>query len=302
MSLRKIAVLLAAGGLAVGLIGGGVGAQFADQVTATQNFNVGTFSCIITDGGGGTVSADQKSVEFTSPSIMSSAAGTAPFHFTVQNSGQINAQLTVSEAPALSSPWSYMPITPGASFPLAASVSQVIGVGVQWTPLSQSDTGTHGTVTYTVNCGEVPPVVPGGPLGFFGLNSTNADNLANTTPGRVGGGIGPNVTAVDNGGGSITLTFSPGSQTGYQSCFEYAINGNAPEQRLVASVGPPIVYRTNYLATLTDGMWPFKCVGDGAPATDSVTVNVGVGGHVQVRMSFGAEGDYRFDWTQFNAV
>ena len=156
MSLRKIAVLLAAGGLMVGLVGSGVAAQFADQVTATQHFNVGTFSCIITDGGGGTVSADQKSVDFTSPLITSSAAGTAPFHFTVQNSGQINAQLTVSEAPALSSPWSYMPITPGASFPLAAGVSQVIGVGVQWTTLSQSDTGTHGTVTYTVNCNEVP--------------------------------------------------------------------------------------------------------------------------------------------------
>jgi predicted ribosomally synthesized peptide with SipW-like signal peptide len=67
MSLRKIAVLLAAGGLAVGLIGGGVGAQFTDQVQAIQNINVGTFSCIISDGGGGTISADQKSVVYNPP-------------------------------------------------------------------------------------------------------------------------------------------------------------------------------------------------------------------------------------------
>ena len=49
MTLRKIAGLLAAFGLTLGLIGGGVGAVFQDQVTATQNINVGTFECKITD-------------------------------------------------------------------------------------------------------------------------------------------------------------------------------------------------------------------------------------------------------------
>ena len=52
MSLRKIAALLAAAGLAVGLIGGGVGAQFTGQVSAQENLNVGTFGCLITDASG----------------------------------------------------------------------------------------------------------------------------------------------------------------------------------------------------------------------------------------------------------
>ena len=307
MSLRKFAGLLAALGIAGGLIGGGVGAAFTDSVTAQQNIDVGTFACKIVDAtplaASNGIATDGKSLTFTSPTIMSSAAGSAPFSFTVKNTGSIPQSLTASASWAGTLPGEFTSILPVPTAPvaLASGATHVYDAGIQWSPLGVNDLGKSGSITYTVSCGEVPPVVPGGPLGFFDLNSTNADNLADTTPGRVGDGIGPNVTAVDNGGGSITLTFSPGSQTGYQSCFEYAINGNAPEQRLVASVGPPIVYRTNYLATLTDGMWPFKCVGDGAPATDSVTVNVGVGGHVQVRMSFGAEADYRFDWTQFNA-
>ena len=47
MSLRKVAALLAAFGLMVGLIANGVGANFTDQVQAIQNINVGTFSCVI---------------------------------------------------------------------------------------------------------------------------------------------------------------------------------------------------------------------------------------------------------------
>ncbi len=49
MSLRKIAGLLVASGVTIGLIGGGVGAVFHDQVTARENIDVGTFACKIVD-------------------------------------------------------------------------------------------------------------------------------------------------------------------------------------------------------------------------------------------------------------
>ena len=92
MSLRKIAGLLAAVGLAVGLIGSGVGAVFVDQVTATQNIDVGTFGCKIvsaTTARRRRIAGDGKSVTYTSPTITSSAPGNAPFSFTVKNTGSI---------------------------------------------------------------------------------------------------------------------------------------------------------------------------------------------------------------------
>jgi hypothetical protein len=160
MSLRKIAGLLAAGGLTVGLIGGGVGAVFQDQVTATENINVAPFSCQIVAATPGAASdgiaADGKSLTFTAPTIMSSAPGSAPFTFTVKNTGGINAVLTITESPSLSAPWSYIALTPSASFPLAAGASQSIAAGVQWAELSQSNAGTSGSATWTVNCGEAP--------------------------------------------------------------------------------------------------------------------------------------------------
>ena len=151
MSLRKIAVLLAAGGITVGLIGGGVGAQFTDQVTANQNISVGSFKCIITDGGGGTVAADQKSVAFTS-TILSSAPDTAPVHFTVENAGTINALLTVTASPALSAPFSYLPLAPAPLTFVAAGASQLVSGGVQWTELTNANLNTSANLTYTVAC------------------------------------------------------------------------------------------------------------------------------------------------------
>jgi len=154
MSIRRIAVLLAAAGLAVGLVGGGVGAQFTDQVLANQNISVGTFSCHIVAPSDGTIAADGKSVTFTSPTIQSSLPGSAPFSFTVQNTGTIPDALVVSASPALSSPWSYIPVAPAGAVPLAGGDSQTFKTGVQWTELSNADLGKSATVTFTVNCGE----------------------------------------------------------------------------------------------------------------------------------------------------
>ena len=158
MSLRKIAGLLAAGGLTVGLIGGGVGAVFQDSVTATENINVGTFSCKIVAATPGAASdgiaADGKSLTFTAPTIMSSAPGSAPFTFTVENTGSIPDVLTVTTSPdPLSAPFSIIG-APFGSVPLATGATHTYSTGVSWTELGTGNLGQHGTVTWTVNCGE----------------------------------------------------------------------------------------------------------------------------------------------------
>ena len=77
MTLRKIAGLLAAFGLTVGLIGGGVGAVFQDQVTATEDISVGKVACEITSaspaGSNMVIAPDRKSLTYTPDMITSSA-------------------------------------------------------------------------------------------------------------------------------------------------------------------------------------------------------------------------------------
>ena len=152
MSLRKIAGLLAVFGLTVGLIGGGVGAVFTDQVKANENIAVGTFQCLIVAPSDGTIAADGKSVTYTAPTIQSSAPGSAPFSFTVLNNGSINAVLTITESPALTLPFSYIPLAPASPMNLAAATSQTFAAGVQWAELTNTQLGATGTVTWTVDC------------------------------------------------------------------------------------------------------------------------------------------------------
>jgi hypothetical protein len=157
MSLRKIAGLLVVFGLTVGLIGGGVGASFFDNVFANQPVQVGTFSCIISDGGGGVISPDQKSVTYSTVNILSSAPSSAPINFTVKNTGSIPQSLTVSTS-SVSAPFSIINF-PFAAVPLAVSATHTYNTGLQWGTLTNANLGTSGTVTWTVNCGEQPAPV-----------------------------------------------------------------------------------------------------------------------------------------------
>jgi len=159
VTLRKVAGLLAAFGLTVGLIGGGVGAQFYDHVTAQENINVGTFQCLITGATAGAVIAgDQKSVTYTAPAIMSSTPGSAPFYFTVKDTGSMPQSLTVSAAWAgsLSGHFSSILATPTAATIVAAGGTQTYNAGIQWSALDSGDLTTSGSITYTVNCNEAP--------------------------------------------------------------------------------------------------------------------------------------------------
>jgi predicted ribosomally synthesized peptide with SipW-like signal peptide len=158
MSVRKIAGLFAGFALAVGLIGAGVSASFTDSVTAQQNINVGTFSCGITTAStGATFGAVDAlgyahSVSYTAPTIMSSIAGSAPFSFTVKNTGSIPDVLTVATS-AVSAPFSIIG-APFAAVPLAAGASHLYSTGVSWAELGNGNLGASGAVTWTVSCKE----------------------------------------------------------------------------------------------------------------------------------------------------
>ena len=153
MSLRKVAGLLVAFGLAAGLIGAGVGAQFTDQVKANENISVGTFSCKIVQQSDGVIAPDGKSVEYTAPSPTNSAPGSAPFSFTVQNTGDITQVLQVSMSP-VGSPFSSILAAPVPDVILTANATHTYSAGLQWGELTNANLNTSGSIIYTVNCNE----------------------------------------------------------------------------------------------------------------------------------------------------
>lgn len=295
MTLRKIATLLLGAGLTFGILGAGISATFSDQLSATENIQVGTLGCIIDSTTAGTIAAGGHSVTYDVPKIMSSAASSAPFTFTVKATGDIPTKLHLTQTtPA--APFTSL-LASAADVTLAPAATHDYAVGLQWPELGPTDMGDTASITYTVACGELPPPTP---LIHYTFKSTNADNIAGTAPGHPGA-IGPSVAAVDNGPGSITLNFTPGGETGYLHCFEYVTDGNVPQQKLTSNGG--VNYNngtTDGDPIVLDGLFPFKCVGDGQPASASVTLT-GIS-YVQVRMVFGAESDFRFDWTQFDAL
>lgn len=272
MSLRKIAGLLAAFGLVVGLIGGGVGAVFTDQATATETIQVGTFGCIISDATSGASGVGTHAVTYAAPPIMSSAAGNAPFSFTVMNNGSITSKVHVAvSAPA--APFTSILAAPVPDVTLTSGATNAYSAGLHWTALSNANLGTVASVTYTVSCLEANAATP---------PSTNA---INTTNGWA------NFTAVA-GSGTVALTFH--QPRAFYACFEYRTDGNVPNQILAENGG------VNYNLSITDGLYPYTCLN---VAGSSATVTLGPTiGYVEVRMVFGAENTERFDWTRVNAL
>ncbi len=321
MSLRKVVGLLAGFALAVGLIGAGVGAQFTDLVTAKENINVGTFQCQIvaaTPVGPSTViAADGKSVTYTAPTIVSSAPGSAPFSFTVQNTGSIAQQLTVSTSPVLSSPWSIIG-APFAPVPLAAGDSTTYNTGVQWTELSNANLGQQGTVTWNVTCGEVP--VPAFNVGYYtstGGGTTTADGFCRyTTPQALlnldDGDVSQSVSA-----GSVNLSIT--DATGYIDTGFYVPLGTLGSLTTysITSSGDPIgtnLYfdtdATNDNASNGDWFtWSGNCMTSlGAPAYPDTyasapggTGTVTVGGATPFYMQNGPQAGNSFTLAQLQA-
>lgn len=210
MSLRKIAAALAVAGLLVGLMGSGVAASFVDQVFGQENINVGSFACIVVNPSDGTIAGDQKSVTYNAPPILSSAASSAPFQFTVKNTGSIDQTLSisVSNSGTLSAKFSDIPLSPASPVYLPAGSQQTFSTGIQWTTLDNSDLGSSGWFKWTVGCNEVawtvvhpgdmatsPADVQADPTKWFFYNDEN-DTIDNslgsfvTGPGTPPAGMG----------------------------------------------------------------------------------------------------------------
>jgi len=152
LGLKAAAVMLAAGGLGVGLIGSGVRASFTDSASGTANISVGTFGINIT-ASNGVISGDKKSVTLTCPPIQSSAAGTCALTFTVTNVGTIPATVSVASnggSPAWAGAWSDAMTIPAPQL-VAAGGTETFNGGISWTTLSNADLGTSHSVTYTVS-------------------------------------------------------------------------------------------------------------------------------------------------------
>jgi predicted ribosomally synthesized peptide with SipW-like signal peptide len=189
-------------GLTVGLIGGGVGAAFTDQVTAAQNISVGTFQCQITSTTAGTIASGGKSLSFTAPDIMSDVAGSAPFAFVVTNKGSIPAVLQVSQN-GVASPFSSLLVAPVPAVTLAANGTQTYNAGLQWGALTNANLGQNVAITYTVGCGEV-----GAPTVSFASGPAGNGNLLDRISGTnfLPGLLTVTVTYGFGGGPAFNLT------------------------------------------------------------------------------------------------
>lgn len=106
--------------------------------------------------------------------------------------------------------------------------------------------------------------------------STNAQNITNGWA---------NVTQQSVAGGSTTLKFS--STRSFASCFEYRTDGDVTQK-----TSP-----NNFNTEITDGLYPYVCVNN-----SSQTRTINASQYVEVRQSFGAEKNERFDWTRFDVL
>jgi hypothetical protein len=199
MNLRKTAGLLAVSGLLVGLLGSGVGATFVDSLTATENINVGSFSCWISDAtddatfGNYDGAGHPHSVTYQAPTIVSSAPGSAPFNFTVTNSGDMAMNLDVSANVT----W-----TTDTAFTAIAPYDQVINpdesweyeAGLEWPELWNGDLGDTASVTYSISCEAIdaltvfgPASVTESPAGTYNIGSSGSTySMYGVTPNRGG--------------------------------------------------------------------------------------------------------------------
>jgi len=156
LGIKAAAVMLAAGGLGVGLIGSGVRAAFTDSATATESVNVGTMGILIassTSGAvvvnSGPVNGGTHTVTYAAPTIQSSVAGSSPLDFKVTNNGSMSIVVTVVSSDGFVAPWADNFTNPGPQT-LAAGASYDYTGGIKWSTLGNSDLGSSHSVTYTI--------------------------------------------------------------------------------------------------------------------------------------------------------
>jgi hypothetical protein len=97
---RKFLTVSALGVAAFALIGAGATATFHDAINGSQPINAGTMNVQITDGAGGSVSSDGKSVTLPATGPVGSTFQTTHRIITVKNNGNIaidSAKISMSE-------------------------------------------------------------------------------------------------------------------------------------------------------------------------------------------------------------
>ncbi len=195
---------------------------------------------------------------------MSSAAGSAPFSFTVKNTGSITQSLTVLASWAGTLPGNFTSIlaTPAAAVTLVASATKTYDAGIQWTDLGTSALGKSGSITYTVNCDEVP--VPAFNVAYY-TTSGNPSFCRSTSPAAGIPQSGGTVSQIVNGDGSVTLSIS--AATDYADVGFYVPLGTlgalATSGYTVTSTGPDPIGTNVYFDTGGDGdffVWADGCM------------------------------------------
>jgi len=158
MSLRKIAGLLMAGGLAIGLIGSGVGAAFTGSLSASESIAVGTFGCEISAYSAGTLSGDHMSLTYDASMIMSSTHSSRPLSFTVSSTGSIavvvhlDVTLTQTAPPGTFS--DMLGSVPDVTLTTASPTHEYAG-GLSWGDLDNLSLEKGASVAYALSCSEV---------------------------------------------------------------------------------------------------------------------------------------------------
>jgi hypothetical protein len=218
---RKFVTVGALGVTAIALIGAGAGASFTDEVSATQQVTAGTPGLKITNGAGGAVSSDGKSVTLPALGAVNSTFESTHRIITLTNTGDIDltaiafqmsethvnalnnnalaAQMNVcvQSTDASGGPW-----TEGNG-PLWAAVSLVPTVNQNPVVMSHDPVGANHTMTFSVDFYAGKDSTQCRPIHSDGLNTRTAWNAivghAYTTPASlnnaaIGGVVTPKLT------------------------------------------------------------------------------------------------------------
>jgi hypothetical protein len=197
MNLRKVAVLVAAGGLMAGLLGAGVSASYTDSATAALNVAVGTFGCTVSSTDPNAVPTSGHAITFNLPPITSSAASSSYVKdLTVTNTGSMPVSVHWTYATGgtlIPSQWQTASggtggpngmayatdsMTTDATLAVGTGKTYTGNIGFVWTTLDNSYLGQTASVTYTANCGETQTVSVPAPVAV-------AATCANQTTGAI---------------------------------------------------------------------------------------------------------------------
>jgi hypothetical protein len=151
--MRKIAAFLVTIGLALGLMGAGISATFSDGATAQMTVRVGSFNIDVSSAQGVVACSPGPApavctVTYDAGTILSSAAGSMPFNFTVTSTGTIPAVIHVT-ATTPEAPFTDM-LGGVADFTLNQGESHVFNAGLSWPELFNPQLGMTASITYTI--------------------------------------------------------------------------------------------------------------------------------------------------------